>query len=78
MIGRISTAIGEAGGIIDTIDLVSRKEMVSIRELVIEACSEEHQREIICALERIDNVYLIAVEDLTIKHHIGGINNGIA
>ena len=72
MIGRISTAIGMAGGIIDTIDLISRKETVSIREMVIEASSVEHQREILSALESIDNVYLIAVEDLTIKHHIGG------
>ena len=72
MIGRISTAIGKAGGIIDTIDLVSRKETVSIREMVIEACSVDHQHKIISALENIDNVYLIAAEDLTIKHHIGG------
>ena len=72
MIGRISKAIGEAGGIIDTIEMVSRKEKVSIREIVIEASSCDHQREIIQALEKVDNVYLIKAEDLTLKYHIGG------
>ena len=72
MIGRISTAIGAAGGIIDTIKVVSRKERVSVRELVIEASSCGHQREIIQALEKVDNVYLLRAEDLTLKDHLGG------
>lgn len=33
MAGHVSTAIGEDGSIIDTIDLVSRKEMISTREM---------------------------------------------
>lgn len=72
MIGRISKAIGDAGGIIDTIEVISRKERVSVREMVIEASSTDHQQEIIQALERVDNVYLIKAEDLTLKYHIGG------
>ena len=72
MIGRISTAIGEVGGIIDTIKVVSRKERVSVREMVIEASSCEHQREILQALEKVDNVYLLRAEDLTLKYHLGG------
>jgi malate dehydrogenase (oxaloacetate-decarboxylating) len=72
MIGRISHAIGEAGGIIDTIEMVSRKEKVSVREIVIETSSCDHQLEIVRALEKVDNVYLLKVEDLTLKYHIGG------
>ena len=72
MIGRIAAAIGEAGGIIDTIEMVSRTDKVSIREMVIEASSVGHQREIIAALEKVDNVYLLHAEDLTMKYHIGG------
>ncbi len=72
MIGRISTAIGNAGGIIDTIDMVSRTDTMSIREMVIEACSTEHQREIVDALAQVDNVYLLKAEDLTLKYHLGG------
>ncbi len=72
MTGKISTAIGEAGGIIDTIDVISRKEKVFIREIVIEASSCDHQREIIRALEKVENVYLMRAEDLTLKYHIGG------
>jgi malate dehydrogenase (oxaloacetate-decarboxylating) len=72
MIGRISQAIGDAGGIIDTIEVISRKEKVSIREIVIEASSCAHQQEIIQALEQVDNVYLLRVEDLTLKYHVGG------
>jgi malate dehydrogenase (oxaloacetate-decarboxylating) len=72
MIGRISQAIGEAGGIIDTLEVISRKEKVSIREIVIEASSSDHQREIVHALEQVDNVYLLKVEDLTLKYHLGG------
>ncbi|MEN7973594.1 MAG: NAD-dependent malic enzyme [Verrucomicrobiota bacterium] len=72
MIGRISQAIGEVGGIIDTIEVVSRKEKVSIREMVVEASSSSHQQEIIRALEGVDNVYLLWAEDLTLKYHLGG------
>lgn len=72
MIGRISQAIGEAGGIIDTIELIARREQMSIREMVIEASSVEHQREIIAAIESVDNVYLLKAEDLTMKYHLGG------
>ncbi len=72
MIGRISQAIGEAGGIIDTIEVISRKEKVSTREMVIEASSCDHQQEIIRAIENVDNVYLTKVEDLTLKYHLGG------
>ncbi|VGO22096.1 NAD-dependent malic enzyme [Pontiella sulfatireligans] len=72
IIGRISAAIGEAGGIIDTIDLVSRTEQASVRDILIEASSCAHQREIIQALEKVDNVYLLSAEDLTFKYHIGG------
>jgi malate dehydrogenase (oxaloacetate-decarboxylating) len=72
MIGRISQAIGEAGGIIDTIEVISRKDKVSIREMVIEASSTDHQLEIIQALEKVDDVYLLNAEDLTLKYHLGG------
>ncbi len=72
MTGKISTAIGEAGGIIDTIDVISRKEKVFVREIVIEASSCDHQKEIIQALEKVENVYLMRAEDLTLKYHIGG------
>lgn len=72
MIGKISLAIGEAGGIIDTIEVISRKETVSVREMVIEASSCDHQKEIIKALEKVDNVYLLNAEDLTLKYHVGG------
>jgi len=72
MTGKICTAIGEVGGIIDTIDVVSRKEKVFVREIVIEASSCDHQKEIIQALESVENVYLMRAEDLTLKYHIGG------
>jgi len=72
MIGRIAAAIGEAGGIIDTIDMVSRQDKVSIREMVIEARSEAHQRDILGALAGVDNVYILYAEDLTMKYHLGG------
>lgn len=72
MIGRIAAAIGEAGGIIDTIDMVSRQDKVSIREMVIEASSMEHQREILEALAKVDNIYILHAEDLTMKYHLGG------
>jgi len=72
MIGRIAAAIGEAGGIIDTIEMVSRQDKVSIREMVIEASSVEHQREILDALATVDNVYILHAEDLTMKYHVGG------
>ena len=72
MIGRISSAIGEVGGIIDTIRVISRKERVSVREIVIEASSREHQRQILQALEKVENTYLLRAEDLTLKYHLGG------
>jgi malate dehydrogenase (oxaloacetate-decarboxylating) len=72
IVGRICSAIGEAGGMIDTIEVKHRTKSYTTREFVIEARSEVHQKEILAEVVKVDGIYLERAEDLTLKFHVGG------
>lgn len=71
-IGKISSAIGKAGGIIHAIDLVQIADGKSIRDYGIECSSTEHAEEVIRAIKRIKGVTLHSVSDDTFLLHLGG------
>jgi len=71
-LGEITTAIGQAGGDIEGIDIVSVGKDSLIRDITVNAASENHDEEIKQAVQNIDGVEVINVSDRTFLMHLGG------
>lgn len=71
-LGKIATAIGNAGGDIEGIDIVSVGKDFLIRDLTVNAASENHDEQIISAVRDIDGVEVVNVSDRTFLMHLGG------
>src|SRR5687768_15654920 len=71
-LGKITTAIGGAGGDIEGIDIVSVGKDFLIRDITVNAASESHDEEILKAVEDIDGVEVVNVSDRTFLMHLGG------
>ncbi|MGF1597815.1 MAG: NAD-dependent malic enzyme [Acidimicrobiales bacterium] len=72
VLGRLASAIGEAGGNIFAIDGFVAKGPTIERDIVVNCCSEDHQREIVDLTAKIDGVSLIESWDRTFRMHEGG------
>ncbi|MBX3289470.1 MAG: NAD-dependent malic enzyme [Acidobacteria bacterium] len=71
-LGQITTAIGQAGGDIEGIDIVSVGKDFLIRDITVNAASEHHDDEIVQAVRDIDDVEVVNVSDRTFLMHLGG------
>jgi Malic enzyme, NAD binding domain/ACT domain len=72
MLGRVTSAIGEAGGDIRAVDLVELVKDVIVRDLTINARDEQHGQEIVMAIRRVEGVRIVNVSDRTFLVHLGG------
>lgn len=71
-LGQITTAIGQAGGDIGAIDIVSVGKDFLIRDITVNAYSEQHDEEIKKVIEAIDGVEVVNASDRTFLIHLGG------
>src|SRR3954466_10918575 len=71
-LGEITTAIGRAGGDIGAIDIVSVGKDFLIRDITVNAYSEQHDDEIRDAVNEIDGVEVVNTSDRTFLIHLGG------
>jgi malate dehydrogenase (oxaloacetate-decarboxylating) len=71
MLGRVASAIGDAGGTIGAIDLVEA-EYHLIRDVTINTPGDEHWGEVTAAIESIDGARVIDTTDRTFQMHVGG------
>ncbi len=72
MLGRVASAIGEAGGTIGSVDLVDVDDAHTIRDITVDAADESDWPAITAAIEAIEGVRLIDQTDRTLLIHIGG------
>src|SRR4051812_29277936 len=72
MLGKVASAIGAAGGTIGSVDLISLDDAHTLRDITIDAASEEHERQIAAAVEAIDGVHVVDTTDRTFLMHLGG------
>jgi malate dehydrogenase (oxaloacetate-decarboxylating) len=80
MLGLVTSAIGQAGASIGSIDLVEVKEHVLLRDITVDATDSGHWDEIVAAVEALDGVTVVDTTDRTFMLHIGGkieINNKV-
>src|SRR4051812_4764942 len=72
MLGRVASAIGQAGGTIGAVDLVSVDDDHAGRDITGAAGDQEHWRAVTAAVEEVDGAHVIDTTDRTLLLHVGG------
>ena len=71
-LGRLATAIGEAGGNIAALDIVEATTAAVVEDVTVDARDEDHATAIRAAVEALDGVHVHSVLDRTFLLHVGG------
>jgi malate dehydrogenase (oxaloacetate-decarboxylating) len=71
-LGRVTSAIGEAGGNIGAIDIVEVGTNQLVRDITISAGNDLHARQIVDAVRELPDATVINVSDRVFLLHIGG------
>jgi malate dehydrogenase (oxaloacetate-decarboxylating) len=72
ILGLVTIAIGEAGGMVDAVDLVEVDGGHSVRDIVVDASGRDHWARILEAIDAIDGAEVIDTTDRTFQLHVGG------
>jgi malate dehydrogenase (oxaloacetate-decarboxylating) len=72
MLGRVATAIGNAGGTIGSVDLVAVDEQHTLRDMTIDAAGTDHADAIVEAVEQVEGAEVVDSTDRTFLMHVGG------
>jgi malate dehydrogenase (oxaloacetate-decarboxylating) len=77
-LGRLTSAIGEAGGQIGAIDILVQREDSTLREITVDCSDKDHWDRVLRVVEGLDGVTLIEATDRTFELHRGGkIHTGL-
>ena len=71
-LGRLTTAIGKAGGDIEAMDLVGHRGGVVIRDVSVKCRDDLHGLDVVAAARRVRGVEVTSVTDRTFAVHQGG------
>src|SRR3712207_9528406 len=72
MLGRVTTAIGEAGGTIGAIDLISLDDAHTLRDITVDTAGIEHGEAVASAIGAIEGAEVVDTTDRTFLMHVGG------
>ncbi len=72
MLGKVTSAIGEAGGDIGAVDLVEAGQKEMTRDIAFKASDEAHGQRIVDRLRTVPDVTVVNVSDRTFLMHLGG------
>ncbi|MET0852903.1 MAG: NAD-dependent malic enzyme [Candidatus Rokuibacteriota bacterium] len=72
MLGKVTSAIGEAGGDIGAVDIVEAGGPTITRDVSFKAGDEGHGERIVERLRRVEGVTVVNVSDRTFLMHLGG------
>src|SRR6266498_2779225 len=72
MLGRVASAIGDAGGDIGAVDLVETTRERTERDITVKARDSVHAQQIVSRLRRVAGVRVGAISDRTFLMHLGG------
>ncbi len=72
MLGRVASAIGDAGGDIGAVDLVETTRERTERDITVKARDSVHAQQIVSRLRRVAGVRVGAISDRTFLMHQGG------
>jgi malate dehydrogenase (oxaloacetate-decarboxylating) len=71
-IGRLTTAVGEAGGIVTAVDVVDSDPVSLVADVTCDTADSAHAAQVTNALEALDGVDVRKVSDRTFLLHLGG------
>jgi malate dehydrogenase (oxaloacetate-decarboxylating) len=71
-LAALTAAVGQAGGVVDAIDLVQSLPEGSLRDLMVDAAGKDHWTEILAAMDAVPGVEVIDTTDRTFLLHVGG------
>jgi malate dehydrogenase (oxaloacetate-decarboxylating) len=72
LLGQVTSAIGEAGGIVGAVDLIEVDDTHSLRDIVVDASGRSHWDQITAAIDALDGAEVIDTTDRTFLLHVGG------
>jgi len=70
--GRLTTAVGEAGAIVTAVDVVDSDHVSVIADITCDTADAAHAEQVTQALEDLDGVDVLNVSDRTFLLHLGG------
>ncbi|MBW3604356.1 MAG: NAD-dependent malic enzyme [Actinobacteria bacterium] len=71
-LGRLTSAIGEAGGDLEALEIVGHRKGTVIRDISVMARDDDHARKIADAARAVDGVEVVGVTDRIFEQHLGG------
>ncbi|MCR9296975.1 MAG: ACT domain-containing protein, partial [bacterium] len=71
-LGRITSVIGEANGLIGAVDVVDSREHCIVRDVTISAINVQHGEDVVQALRAIEELEVVNVSDRVFLMHLGG------
>jgi malate dehydrogenase (oxaloacetate-decarboxylating) len=71
-VGRLTTAVGEAGGIVTALDVVDSDPVTILVDLTCDTADANHAAQVTRVLEELDGVDVRKVSDRTFLLHLGG------
>lgn len=72
MLGRVTSAIGAAGGLLGAIDIAQVTSQHFVRDITVDAASVEHAEAIVNAVRAVQGVEVVHYSDRTFLLHLGG------
>ncbi|MDY6784690.1 MAG: NAD-dependent malic enzyme [Cyanobacteriota bacterium] len=72
MLARVTQAIANCGGNLGEIQLLEQTRKISLREITVDASSQDHASEIKAAIQALPDVKVIEMRDRTFALHQGG------
>jgi malate dehydrogenase (oxaloacetate-decarboxylating) len=72
MLGRVATAIGEAGGTIGAVDLVAVEGENTVRDITVATGDQSDWDRIVAAIGAVDGARVVDTTDRTFLLHVGG------
>ncbi len=72
ILGQVTGAIGEAGGMVGAVDLVEVDGAHSLRDIVVDASGRDHWDQILAAINAVAGAEVIDTTDRTFLLHVGG------
>jgi malate dehydrogenase (oxaloacetate-decarboxylating) len=69
---KLATAIGEAGGLLGSIDLVRVERQTKLRDVTVLADDGDHLDAIVATVQSLDGIEVVGVSDRVFLAHLGG------
>jgi malate dehydrogenase (oxaloacetate-decarboxylating) len=72
LLGRVTSAIGGAGGVVNAVDPVEVESQLSVRDITVDATDQEHWDQILAAIDAVPDARVLDTTDRTFLLHVGG------